>query len=271
MRIASVEKLNERSIYRTAVIRERGRNGERQRESQCAALLSKLGLAKKKKGEKKESERTRGEQRAGKQAGQSLAHPTKKLTPEKLTHQRATKDERETKQRCVVLASLRPSTPPRPLPPCPPATPSLLENKKRVKNLPKKINYFPRKTRPRSTVGRGQGGTRCRGQGRPGKGQRGTKSHQETDSSKLIVSDNSRWHTKKDCTKEISGSSFEKRETTRSGREKKSERGGGGGQIRKRGRKTIEGNCKKKEGDKDGAHNKFSRPACVEARVAASR
>lgn len=56
----------------------------------------------------KKSEHTRDEQRAGKQAGQSLAHPTKKLTPEKLTHQRATKDERETKQRCVVLASLHP-------------------------------------------------------------------------------------------------------------------------------------------------------------------
>jgi len=47
----------------------------------------------------KKSGHTRNEQRAGKQAGQSLARPTKKLTPEKLTHRRATKDERETKQR----------------------------------------------------------------------------------------------------------------------------------------------------------------------------
>lgn len=78
------------------------REKERWRESQWA-LFSKLGLTKK-------NERTRDEQRAGKQAGQSLVHPTKKLTPEKLTHQRATKDERETKQLCVVLASLCPSS-----------------------------------------------------------------------------------------------------------------------------------------------------------------
>lgn len=92
-----------------------------------------------KKGEKKESERTRGEQRAGKQAGQSLAHPTKKLTPEKLTHQRATKDERETKQRCVVLASLRPSTPPRPLPPLPPGH-SITFRKQKTREKPSEKN-----------------------------------------------------------------------------------------------------------------------------------
>lgn len=207
---------------------------ERGNEKANAPRSSRNSASRKKKGEKKESERTRGEQRAGKQAGQSLAHPTKKLTPEKLTHQRATKDERETKQRCVVLASLRPSFPPPPLPLAPGH--SITFRKQKTREKPSEKNKLLSAKNETSFDGReGTGrGTRCRGQGRPGKGQReSTKSHQETDSSKLIVSDNSRWHTKKDCTKEISGSSFEKRETTRSGREKKKEREGGGNRYEK--------------------------------------
>lgn len=93
----------------------------------------------------KKGERTRGEQRAGKQVEQSLAHPTKTLTPEKLTHQRTTKDEREIKQRCVVLASLHPLSFYPLLCPHPSASPALLENKKHVKNLSKKWTTFHEK------------------------------------------------------------------------------------------------------------------------------
>jgi len=85
----------------------------------------------------KKNECTRDKQRAGKQAGQSLAHPIKKLTPEKLTHQRATKDERETKLYAPVFF-----VPHR----CPSVSPPLLDNKKHVKNLSKNERSIKNKT-----------------------------------------------------------------------------------------------------------------------------
>lgn len=196
---------------------------ERDNEKANAPRSSRNSASRKKK------EREKRERTYTRRAACRKTSGTKLSTPDKKAHARKTHSPARDKRRARNKTAMRRARVPAPL--VPPATlppgHSITFRKQKTPEKPSEKNKllsaknetsFDSRERIREGGGRG---TRCRGQGRPGKGQRETKSRQETDSSKLIVSDNSRWHTKKDCAKEISGSSFEKRETTRSGREKK--------------------------------------------------
>lgn len=102
--------------------------------------------------------------------------------------------------------------------------------------------------------------------GRSRKGQR--RRNQETDSSKLIVSDNCRDDLQK---KDSPRKTFPVPSARRRDADSDGEKEGGKKADPEKGiENAMEGNCKK-EGDKDGACDKFSRPVRVKTLVATSR
>lgn len=144
-----------KSIYRTASFeRERGR------ESQCA-LLSKLGLSKKKRW------------MYTRRAACRKTSGTKLSTPDKKAHARKTHSPARDKRRARNKTAMRRARVPASLIPPPPIYLSATFRKQKMREKPsEKMNYFPRKTRSRSTLRLGgeKGG---RAKGRPRKGQRG--------------------------------------------------------------------------------------------------